>query len=289
MLGRTAPLLSLSLLSAALIACGPESQGTDGDTDAPDTSTTDTSTGDPSTTDTSTGDPSTTDTSTTDTAGEACEAPDPAIQASVSVDLGQWPLVVDAYPDQIHVDADCTVQSATGDGGTIDLALLCTEGPLVDVPTGIVVDGPDDFVVDLVAGDAVKLDAYWQADGHHIFAGHWFTLHDEGGALLLAGLDLDAATASNDRLAPLTVDVAKDVCAPTCESNCDVDPPDTVERLALDFTHQGGATARVLDEGRAELIEGGLRFDIVVERAKLWSCLNCGAHHIWILRAADQP
>jgi hypothetical protein len=275
---------SLSLLT--VIACAPKSPedsatDTDETSESSGASDSDSSTGEPTTgePDSSTGEPS-----------EACVAPDPAAKASVSLDLGEWPLVPDAYPEQIRAAADCTVQSATSVAGDIAIALLCSEGELVDMPVGLHVTGPADFGVDFVKDDKVKLDAYWQADGHHIISGHWFALHDTNGELLLAGLDYDSAGAPQDALAPLTVLTLDSVCEPACESggvDCDLEW-DGVERLAVGFAHKDGPSVDVIDESRAQLISNGRRYDIVVAQAEHWYCLNCGSLHTWIVRQADQ-
>lgn len=285
--------VSLSLLT--FIACAPKSPedtASDSDSGATDSDATETgnepSTGEPTTsepsTEPSTGEPSTGEPS------EACQAPDPAAKASVSLDFGEWPLVPDAYPEQRRAAADCTVQSASSVAGEIDLALLCSEGELVDMPIGVHVSGPADFGVDIIKDDKVKLDAYWQADGHHILTGHWFALHDTQGELLLAGLDYDSAGAPQDALAPLTALTLDSVCEPACEdggTECDLEW-DGVERLAVGFAHKDGPSVDVLDESRAQLISGGRRYDIVVAQAENWFCLNCGSLHTWIVRQADQ-
>jgi hypothetical protein len=275
---------SLSLLT--FIACAPKSpeetaSDTDETTDSSGATDPDPSTGEPTTgdSDSSTGEPS-----------DACQAPDPAAKASVSLGLGEWPHVPDAYPEQIRAAADCTVQSAAGNAGVIDIALLCSEGELVDMPVTLHVEGPADFGVDIVKDDKVKLDAYWQADGHHIISGHWFALHDTNGELLLAGLDYDSAGAPQDALAPLTVLTVDGACEPTCEdggTECDLQF-DGVERLAVGFTHKDGPSVELLDESRGQLISNGRRYDIVVAQAEQWFCLNCGSLHTWLIRQADQ-
>lgn len=283
--GRTArSLFSLTLLAFTVAACAPKSpEESASDTDDTTTDQADTVA---TTGATETGETDTGATDTGETAGDACEAPDPAAKASVSISFGDWPIVADSYPEQKHVDAACTVQSATSVGGVIDIALLCTEGELVDMPIGLRVEGPADFAVDLVADDAVALAAYWQADGHHIFTGHWFTLHGAGGELLLAGLDYDAGAAPSDDLAPLKVTPVGDLCEPDCEGGCDP-LSDGVERVGLAFSHPD-ASVEILDGARAQLIAGGRRYDIVVAEAEYWYCLNCGSQYTWILRQADQ-
>lgn len=276
----------VSLSLSTFIACAPKSpEESATDTDDVEASASSgsvdsaSSTDEPTTGDSSTGEPS-----------EACEAPDPAARASVSIDFGQWPLVPDGYPDQIRAAADCSVQSASSVAGVIDIALLCSEGELVDMPVGLHVTGPANFGVDLIADDKVELDAYWQADGHHIFTGHWFALHDMNGELLLAGLDYDSASAPKDALAPLTVLTVEGACEPECEgggTDCDLDW-NGVERLAVGFAHEDGASVEVLDEGRGQLIANGRRYDIVVAQAERWFCINCGTLHTWLLRQADQ-
>lgn len=280
---------SLSLLT--VIACVPKSpEESASDTDATETSdgasVSDSSTDEPTTdapttdgSDSSTGEPS-----------EACQAPDPAAKASVAINFGQWPQVPDSYPEQIRAAADCTVQSASSVAGAIDIDLLCSEGELVDMPVSLHVTGPADFGVDIIADDKVKLDAYWQADGHHIFSGHWFALHDMNGELLLAGLDYDSAGAPQEALAPLTAVTVDGVCAPECDGggqDCDLEW-NGVERLAVGFSLADGASVEVLDESRAQLISNGRRYDIVVAQAEYWFCLNCGSLHTWIVRQADQ-
>lgn len=284
--GRSAYLLS-SLTLLTVVACAPKSP-------AESASDTDTETSD-STGDSSSGEPTTGEPDPTggpDTTGEpppdSCQAPDPAAKASISLDLGDWPLVPETYPDRQEVAAECSVQSATSNGGVIDLALLCTQGELVDMPIAVHVDGPVDFAVDLVAGDGVQLAAMWEGDGIDYVGGIWFTMHDKGGELLLAGLEYHSAGAPQDALAPLTVLAVDGACEPTCENGCSDPEWDQVERLALGFAHKDGPSVDVLDEGRADLLATGRRYDIVVGRAENWSCLNCGTNYRWIVRAADQ-
>ncbi|WAS91785.1 hypothetical protein [Nannocystis punicea] len=238
---------------------------------------------------TETGGPAPTDSATTGFSPSACEAPDPAAQASVTIDFGDWPIDVDTYPEEKHISAgDCAVQSVADGGGTIDIALRCSEGELVDMPIALRVTGPADFIVEVVVGDAVELAAFWKGDGIDIVGGSWFTLRGANKSLLLAGLDLDVADRPQANLAPLTIEVDDNICEPLCEPDCANPNADLVERLGLVFTHEGGPSFELLDENRGQLLAGGERYDIVVGQAEIWTCINCGPRYRWIVRQADQ-
>lgn len=272
MTARTALLLSALVLAA----CGPQSPA-DSDSDAASSSTDTTAT---------TG---ATDSGATETGGEACPAADPAAMAALSIDFGGWPLVPDVYPERREVAAQCGVQSVAAAGGAIDIALLCSEGDLLEMPIALHVAAPADFAIDLVQGATVKLAGFWEGDAVDYVGGEGFVLRDAGDAILLAGLDYHGAGSLNGSLAPLSVKAVSGVCAPTCEGGC-VNPEwDMVERRALDVADADLAAVQIVDRGRGELLAGGRRYDIVVDEAQYWSCLNCGEDYRWVLRGADQP
>jgi hypothetical protein len=156
------------------------------------------------------------------------------------------------------------------------------------MPIALQVTGPADFGAELVAGDAVKLAAFWRGDGIDIVGGSWFTLRGANDSLLLAGLDLDSADAPQGNLAPLTIDVDDGVCEPGCVPDCENPHAELVERLGLVFTHESGPSFELLDENRGQLLSSGERYDIVVGQAESWTCINCGPQYRWILRQADQ-
>lgn len=272
---------ALLLLALAGLACTPKApEDTAGDTEATD------STGDATTGDTDTSSSGATDPTT---GGEdACTAPDPAARASAWLDLGQWP--VSGAPDMgepqtAKLAADCAVQSVTTEGSETILVLTCTEGQVIDQTVRLGFTAPADFGVDLAGATDVRLDAYWQGDGHHVGSGEWFVVHDAGsGDLLLAGLDHDSATSPSEVLAPLTVDYVDDVCPATCGDCLD---QDGTERIALAFTHADGSLALV-DQQRGQLEAGGRVYDIILSEAVDNYCLNCWSDYVWLLAGAPQ-
>lgn len=274
---------ALTLFAAVLAAaCQPGK----GDTAATETAATESAATESTATESTGTEPTTTDAEPTDstdggatTGDDACVAPDPAASAAVGIDFGQWPMEFES----LTIAAECTVESATNQAGAIAIGLRCSEGAQVDVAIGLSLTAPADFAFQLDVGAQVQLQAYWQADGHHIGTGEWFVLHDAAGAeLLLAGLALDSATAANDALGVLAIGAVADVCAPTCGEEC-FDTMDGTERLALAFTHDDGPSLTLVDQGRGSLSAGGRTFDVVLDAAVANYCLNCWSDYVWII------
>lgn len=276
---QSAPGTTLLLLAVISFACAPKApEDTTSDTDVTDTSGSTSAATEPTTGDA-------TDTTDTTTGGDACTEPDPVAKASVSFDFGAWP-VAGGEPNTVEIAADCAVESATTVDGATSINLICTEGQVVDQPIHLGITAPDDFTVDLTGVTDVRLDAYWQSDGHHIGTGHWFVLHDAAdGALLLAGLDHDSAASPNPALAPLTVTRLEDVCPATCGDCLDADG---TERISLSFAHDDGSLALV-DQQRGQLVADGRSYDIILSEAVFHYCLNCWGTYVWVLSGAAQP
>ncbi|MCY1010755.1 hypothetical protein OV079_35370 [Nannocystis pusilla] len=300
MLSRTLlPLHALVLVSAILApACKPE-EGAATDTDATDSAATDTDATDTDATDTAATQPTTsaTDTAATDTAatdtdstatdtdtdtgGEACVPRDPVVTAEVGIDFGAWP-VMDGEPETIQVAAACIVQTATNVEGKVEVALLCSQGDLLDVAVTLFVTAPADFAIDIQDGQTVALDAYWQGEGHHIGEGEWFVLKaaltDE---VLLAGVAHDSNFGVNEVFGALTVDTVEGMCPLPCGNECfdTLDP----ERIAFRFVHDEGPSIELVDGTRGEFLAQGRKFDAVVSTAEKYYCLNCWSWYVWVI------
>ncbi|MCY1072599.1 hypothetical protein OV090_48080 [Nannocystis sp. RBIL2] len=295
MLPRTLlPVHALVLVSAILApACKPE-EGAATDTDptdsaATDTDPTDTAATQPTTSDTDTAatdtdttasDTADTDTDT-DTGGEVCVPRDPVVTAEVGIDFGTWP-VMDGEPETISVAAACTVQTATQVEGKVEVALLCSQGDLLDVAVTLFVTAPADFAIDIQDGQTVALDAYWQGEGHHIGSGEWFVLKAaDTGAVLLAGVAHDSNFGVNEVFGALTVDTVEGMCPLPCGSECfDTSDP---ERIAFQFVHDEGPSLEVVDGTRGEFLAQGRKFDAVVAKAEKYYCLNCWSWYVWVI------
>lgn len=285
MLRRSLPILALTLVPACAPlpgdsdsegATATEATASAGETDAPTTIEAPTTTD----ADTETEGDTTTEAETegdTDTEAEpdTCPARDPAARASYKIDFGAWPEVENGESPMIVVAASCSVTGFTQVSTTVDLALSCAQDDLVDMPIKISMIAPGDFSISLLAGLEVRLAAYWQGDGHHIGEGSRFAIHDASGeVLLLAGIDLDGYSPGG-HFTPLSIAKVAGACPADCgPSGCDPDDP-SPRRQVLRFTHAVGGEVEIGDGGRALLGADGWSYDIVVDAAKEFSCLNC--------------
>jgi hypothetical protein len=261
MLRSTSPLL---LLALALAACTPAAGDTDGESD----------------TDAATDTDADTDTDG-DTDGEQCPAEDEAAAAAFTVDYGAWtvedPGTGDGSPATLDVVATCTVAAFSSAAGALSLALDCADQGGGTATIAIDVSAPADLEVALAVDDVVELDARWVGVGHHIVGGDWFAIHDAGGEhLLLAGIDYESYGSAAGRFAPLSVDDVDDACPSPCPDGfCDDPGADAPQRQALRFAHTDGAEVVITDRGRGLVSGGGWDYDVVVDTARQYFCINC--------------
>ncbi|MCA9661237.1 MAG: hypothetical protein KC486_23055 [Myxococcales bacterium] len=274
MLRSTSPLLALAL---ALAACTPAAGDSDGESD----------------TDAATDTAADTDTDTDgDTDGDQCPDEDAAAAASFTIDFGEWtvedPGTGDGSPATLDVVATCTVAAFASAAGDIALALDCADQGGGTATIAIDVSTPADLQVALAVDDVVELDARWVGVGHHIVGGDWFAIHDAGGEhLLLAGLRYESYSSAAERFTPLSVDDVDDACPSPCPDGVCGDLGDSApQRQALRFTHSDGAEVVITDRGRGLVSGGGWDYDVVVDTARQYFCINCFSEYEIVIGGA---
>lgn len=224
----------------------------------------------------------------TDEDDESCVIADEALEAvGLAVDASGFPSTGDdggGAPSTRTVQADCTVDSVVASTTSLVLGLTCSDETTIDVPVSVNLSGlPADFEVAIAPATTVRLDHYWQSDGHHISSGQWLVLHDSSGAeLLLTAIDHSGVSATSDHLAPLALDIDQS----PCKSPCAQDGPDCTEPHRVGVRVTGAdEEATVVDGSRQVLESGGQAYDILVARALRWTCLNCSSDYVVVIGA----